>query len=103
MFSDSTSRLLAQPQQYITSKAFEKTSLILGCRVEDQVSEANLDIFLCEPDMIVRVSRDAAQFLDGIRPNCLTVLLGHFRRIDFLIKQRRDICPCPVFPVHLNG
>jgi hypothetical protein len=53
MFSDSTSRLLVQPRQYITPKAFEKTPLILGCRVEDQVSEAKLDIFLGELDQIL--------------------------------------------------
>ena len=62
--------------------------------MEDQVSEAKLDIFLGELDMIVRVSRDAGQFLDTSDTNDTTDT--NFLRYSTYASDRRLCIESPV-------
>src|SRR5579859_1684095 len=93
----------AKSWQYITTVPFNEGPVIGTGRMEDQVIKAKVNILLDKLDMIFRVGRDAGNFLDGIWPNYLAILLRHLRSVDFLIIQRRNIGPCPVFPLTLNS
>src|SRR6266705_3780998 len=90
----------AKSWQYITTVPFNEGPLIRIGRMENQVIKAKVNIRLDKLDMIFRVSRDASNFLDGIWPNYLAILLRHLRSVDFLIIHK---APCPVFPESLNS
>src|SRR5258708_36534155 len=90
----------AKSWQYITTVPFNEGPVIRPGGMEDQVIKAKVNILLDKLDMIFRVSRDAGNFLDGIWPNSLAILLRHLRSVDLLIIHKG---PCPVFPASLNS
>jgi len=66
-------------------------------RMEVEMVEAQVNILHGKFDMIISAGRDAGRLFDRICTDYLAILRGHLRRVDFLIKQRRNISAGPVF------
>src|SRR5258706_16285958 len=71
-------------------------------RVEEELIESQVDILGGKFDMVVRVGRNTARLLNGVRTYRLTIFRGHGRGIDLLVKESGYIGTGPISLLILN-